>query len=90
MFKHLFERFMIQTKNNSESSQKVRVYNQKNNKSIEVVEPSYVFESNNYTTITESRASEQPLNFQHHRQSHYKYKENPRIFQNRHYRRHNQ
>ncbi|CAF1479394.1 unnamed protein product [Rotaria sp. Silwood1] len=59
------EQFMIQAKN-FESSAKVMAHHRKSDKSSELPEPTYVFESNDYSTIAASQPRQQ------HHQSYYK------------------
>lgn len=72
------EQFMIQAKN-FESSQKVMSHHRKVDQPVEFTEPSYVFESNNYSTIAASQPNrqrwqhqqqqyQQPLNYQQYQQ----------------------
>jgi hypothetical protein len=66
------EQFMIQAKN-FESSEKVMIHYRKQNVSAELPEPTYAFETNNYSTIAASQPHYQQHHQPYHQQSHQQY-----------------
>ncbi|CAF2846048.1 unnamed protein product, partial [Rotaria sp. Silwood2] len=82
------EQFMIQAKN-FESSEKVMAHHRESNRSINLPEPEYVFESNDHSTIAASQPNQQ-LHRPYYHQSYQQYYRTPNQPQQPIQHRHNQ